>query len=479
VLKTIQRKKLKKKEKIKIKRTEKIKIKKTKELEDKKNFVLMFIRNIHHYFPDLISECSKIKDFRTKPQYKIEEIIFSAIAIFIFKAGSRNSFENFNQGEFAKNFFKAFKIKVPHMDTIDLVMRKIDETELEKLKTYMVRLLIVKKIFYKYKILGNYYNVSVDGTGVMTISEKNIQHYPTALFKTYNKGKKNEKKVYYIFVLEAKLVCESGLCISICTEWIENANKEYEKQDCEIKAFRRLAMKLKKNFPRLPICIVGDGLYPNKTIFKICQDYKWKWIFTLKNGSLKTVWKEVAELLDRQKENTKYSERQIKEKDNSNKIITKSEETFYKWINSIDYEGTIVHWGRAEITVDGEVRHTFVYLTSMEYSYSNVKDIIKNGRLRFKIENEGFNTQKNGGYNLEHKYSETSEKSTKNYYTCLQIGSMINQLIELNSKVKEMLKGRLSIKALWEFIIHFFIFNNIFENMSDDFMHKKYQSRFE
>ena len=61
-------------------------------------------------------------------------------------------------------------------------------------------------------------------------------------------------------ILCAKLILPNGLCIPILTEWVVN-EEEYEKQDCELKAFKRLAKRLKKYFPRLPICILVDGLY--------------------------------------------------------------------------------------------------------------------------------------------------------------------------------------------------------------------------
>ena len=78
------------------------------------------------------------------------------------------------------------------------------------------------------------------------------------------------------------MVLPNGLAISLATEWtvtelgrsIENDNLEYDKQDCELKAFDRLSVKLKKSFPRLPMCIVADGLYPNNTVFEICKENK-------------------------------------------------------------------------------------------------------------------------------------------------------------------------------------------------------------
>jgi len=41
--------------------------------------------------------------------------------------------------------------------------------------------------------------------------------------------------------------------------------------------------------------------------------------------------------------------------------------------------------------------------------------VSQTGRLRQKIENEGFNDQKNQGYALEHKFSRVSFPAMKNY----------------------------------------------------------------
>lgn len=62
------------------------------------------------------------------------------------------------------------------------------------------------------------------------------------------------------------------------------------------------------------------------------------------------------------------------------------------------------------------------------------------GRLRWKIENEGFNTQKNYGYCLEHMYSRLYQ-GMKNHYYLIQIGHMIAQVMDswesLWKKVKQ------------------------------------------
>lgn len=431
--------------------------KREKEFLKKKTLIFQLVSSLHHFFPCLFQELEKIEDFREKSQYAIGEIVFAAIAMHIFKSGSRNNFNNLRKERmFSLNYFKAFKMSLPHMDTVDIVMRVISNDVLENLKTHLVKCLIEKKIFYKYKIFGDFCNVSVDGTGVMTISDKNINHFKNTLFRIYNKGEKDEFNRYFINVLEAKLVCHNGFCISLATEWIENPEnkEEYKKQDCELKAFVRIAEKLKSNFPKLPICIVGDGLYPNQNVFSICQKYNWEWIFTLKAGTLPLIWDDVnLKIFQNEvfsKEET--TERLVKDKENNNEVSTKKVLQSYSWIKNLNYKDHLTQWVCLTEVIDGEILHKFIYLTSLRPTHRTIIEIVKNGRLRFKIENEGFNTQKNLGYSLQHKYSETSDLATKNYYTCLQISHMINQLFELSTMVKEATSGRETIRNLWGFI---------------------------
>ncbi|MFQ5907192.1 MAG: hypothetical protein ACE5JA_11565, partial [bacterium] len=59
------------------------------------------------------------------------------------------------------------------------------------------------------------------------------------------------------------------------------------------------------------------------------------------------------------------------------------------------------------------------------YAYRQIAN--EGGRLRWKIENEGFNMRKNGGYNLEHTYSHDEVASTPFHkygdILCLTLGN--------------------------------------------------------
>jgi hypothetical protein len=82
----------------------------------------------------------------------------------------------------------------------------------------------------------------------------------------------------------------------------------------------------------------------------------------------------------------------------------------------------------------GERKTTrFKWVTNLKVKSNNIRILTnQGGRLRWKIENEGFNVQKNGGYALEHAYSR-NPTAAKVFYYMLQIAHILAQLIEHGS----------------------------------------------
>ena len=101
------------------------------------------------------------------------------------------------------------------------------------------------------------------------------------------------------------------------------------------------------------------------------------------------------------------------------------------------------------------------------------------GRLRWKIENEGFNNQKNSGYGLKHKYSEVSLNATKNYYQALQIAHIINELVEMGQKLKSYLKKKITIKYLWTELLAFLKYGSVDGDYLKELLESRKQIRLE
>ena len=76
---------------------------------------------------------------------------------------------------------------------------------------------------------------------------------------------------------------------------------------------------------------------------------------------------------------------------------------------------------------EGLVKVSFQWLTNIELTKKNLEEMIEAGRGRWKIENEGFNNQKNGIYRIEHLNSRNSN-AMKNHYLLTQIADILMQL---------------------------------------------------
>jgi hypothetical protein len=243
---------------------------------------------------------------------------------------------------------------------------------------------------------------------------------------------------YYHPVLEAKLVLPNGFAFSIMTEFIENPGENPTKQDCELKAFYRLAEQLKAAFPRLPICLTLDALFAGGPTMSICEQYQWKYLIVHKDKDLTFVHQEFKALLPLTPENHFVFHTGPQGK-------TRQE---YRWINDIVYtdserdKHTLAVLECVESKPDpkepGQTKTTrFRWITNFTLKDRNVIELTdEGGRIRWKIENEGFNVQKNGGYDLEHVYT-TDPVASRVFYFLLQMAHLFAQLMEKGSLFRQ------------------------------------------
>jgi len=116
----------------------------------------------------------------------------------------------------------------------------------------------------------------------------------------------------------------------------------------------------------------------------------------------------------------------------------------------------------------------FTFITSFKITKKNYKDIVFYGRTRWRIENEGFNEQKNHGYNLEHVFSE-NYTAMKNHYYLIQIAHMIAQMFEKSSVINK--KMKIATKVLFEKLKTYFLKIRLtVEDM--ELSNKRFQIRF-
>jgi len=411
---------------------------------------------ITHHFPELFEWMRDIDDCRKKAShYELSAHLTACLAMFLFKTGSRNQYNQHREDlQFQENYEKLFGFAMPHGDSVHNVITLLNEEQIEQLKQKMVKVLLERKTFHKSRYRGKWFRVAIDGSGVVNFD---YQHCDQCLHST----SKNGTTHYYHHVLDARLITPNGFSISIATVWIENPEKgSYKKQDCERKAFIRLAACLKKAFPRLPLIILADGLYPYEGFFAVCQANQWAFQTTFKDGNLPTVWREVYAQGSIQLAN---HHTEIRYHSGGKTVIQE-----FCWITDIDYKGYVVNWmecrettrekrtNEAGIEEEYSEESSFVHLTNLPLSKKNIAKSIQTGRMRWKIENEGFNTLKNSGYGMTHKWARVSYQGLKNYYQFMQMAHLIHQLMIKSIVFQQdylQEKNHPTLKSLWEDLV--------------------------
>lgn len=359
---------------------------------------------------------------------------------------------------------------------MDYLLRSMDPAGLEKIRTEMVRSLINARRLESYRLDGEYL-IAVDGTELHRFKSRERPHCDHCLKQTHSNGATD----YFHSVLEAKLVTREGLALSVVSEFIENGGKEYNKQDCELKGFYRMAQELKLQFPRLPLCLLLDSLYANETLLDICLKNSWSFYVGFKEGSIPNLYKQMLETMA----------------GHPGQVIAgeNDKETYIcRWACNLKYKRHMLHAVMCDVKAKKDGKETrFVFLTDHRPDAERVHEMINmGGRQRGKIENQGFNVQKNCGYELEKAYG-FRDQALKNYYLLVQIAHCLHQLMmytDINAKlmheedrrkftnVKTGLQAFKSLKALAKAIGEFLRREIIGQNILDPNFARVIQLRF-
>jgi hypothetical protein len=390
-----------------------------------------------HFFPDLNQWIDAIDDPRFAPLviYHKRFLVWWGLSLFLCKLGSRRQLDyqlNTDGPEVLDNLNRladTAQDSRPVNKTLEHFLEHIGSAPIAGLRQRMVQRLIRMKALDEARLQGRFV-LLIDGSGYLVFHTRHCDHCLTQ--------RHGETTLYMHQVLEAKLLGPAGTVISIATEFIDNrdaqgaqaeTSQERAKQDCELKALRRLLAQLRGEFPQLRVCLGGDGLYACGEGFQVARDFKCDYIYTFKPGRLPAVWEDFQGLLrlcpdQRRERTTPEGVRQV-----------------YRWVNDLSYTdsaGRTWTFNALECTETkkgGEIGE-WSWVTSLDVNRETVEEVAtKGGRERWRVENEGFNTQKTSGLNLEHAYSHTNWAA---YYFLLQIAHLLLQLVEKGSLLRHL-----------------------------------------
>jgi len=387
---------------------------------------------VKHYFPRLTQYFQEIDDFRQQGKVKYSSGIIMWLGVIERLAGfkSNNEFEIALQTstEIENNLFSFLGASVdelPSLDNFCYFFQHLPPVELQNIIHKMFGTLERKKFLKNLKTKDGYLLLAIDGVQTFSTQRK-IEH-------SVNRKHENSPDTYHQYFLEAKIVSANGFVLSLDTEFIENPTEQFSKQDCEQKAALRLLERIKRKHPHLRFWILGDALYCNSVIMDICNKSKWKYSFTFKG---KTKYPKLLEEI-----NAEYNCSQ--RNNHCTRVLNKNKNTeLYvelRWCNNVAYdlgqngerslnylEGKII---KVKNGVKSEVT-TFAFLVDSPTCEVNALRKFMNCRRRWKIENEGFNFQKNNILHIGHNFSSVGHAG-QNFYLLAQIAHTVIQLTGL------------------------------------------------
>jgi hypothetical protein len=244
-------------------------------------------------------------------------------------------------------------------------------------------------------------------------------------------------------MLESALIVAGGIVIPLLTEAMENDGSDSGKQDCEFKAFKRLAERLAKLLGKGCVTLLADGLYACGPMVSKCREYGWEYMVTIKRGSMKTVWEEYDGLRKLAHEDVHY-------------VNYGGRNQAYAWVNGIEYiygdnhrrlslnvVECVEEWEEKLKRSGGKPERkstSYAWLSSFHVSNLNVFTICSLiARRRWCIENH-FRVLKHNGYSYSHCFS-YNWNAMKGFHALMKIGHFINTLVVSSSIVANYVKA--------------------------------------
>jgi hypothetical protein len=370
-------------------------------------------------FPQLNAWLNALPDPRRQEMclYTAAHLWWHVIGTYLSRKGSRNGFDEQRQsGQAAWNMglLCGQHAEDPRFDGTPTVTcsdnaayhaSRVDPEALAHIPVRMFRDLLERRLFDSARLFDRWYRIVLDGT----VKEKCRQGFEQG-------GKSATNGARYRYVLQASVMGPGGTLFPLMHEEMDLSHPVLDKEDCELKAFARLSLRLKQEFPRLPICVVADSLYGCQAVVVTCQQFDWMYVLTLKEGRQPTTWEETLRLLPLHRANR------------LRRLLgqgTKARQQDFRWVEQVllgEHQTNVILQG--EITAEPSAA-LYAYITNFSnLTPPRVAAVVNSGGRERHLIEDAFNAQKNNGIGLEHVFC-ANAKASKNYYTMMQVAEIL------------------------------------------------------
>jgi hypothetical protein len=347
--------------------------------------------------------CAGMPDIRTGKNsvYELSDVGMSAFSVFFTQSPSFLSHQRdmkLRKGRCnAETLFHLNKL--PSDNQIRNLLDPVSAEHVQAVYRDIFLALEGTDILKKRRSFANQLLVAIDGTEYF--SSQSI-HCQNCNHRELSNGKTN----YFHSVLTPVIVQPGNdTVISLEPEFIIPQDG-HEKQDCEIQAAKRWMEKWGDFYAKRGVTILGDDLFSREPFCRVLKDKHYHFILVCKPDSHANLYQTVDFLAANGVLGSKVVRRWVGKY---------AEISTYRYANQLPLTGEAdaltVNW--CEVTIiredTGELLYKNAFATDFEVTDTTLEAIVRDGRARWKVENENNNVLKTKGYHIEHNFGHGSQ----------------------------------------------------------------------
>ena len=353
-----------------------------------------------------------------KIDFSLHDCLMSALAMMFFQDPSLLSFQQRMQDRL-QSFNLKTMFAVNNIPTDSVLRQTLDAVPTQAIHpafAMLLQRLQRGKQLVAYKLESGHHLIALDGSQYFSSEKINC---PSCL--TYQKTKGSTRYAHQI--LQAVMLNpDMRQVLPLAPEPVANTDGN-TKQDCEINAAKRIVSHIRAAHPKLKMVITADGLYSKQPFVDVLKANRLSFILVAKPTDHKLLFEWVDELDGLgQSGHLQFSDE-------------KGRRHVYRWVNQVPLNGSrnadqvnfFEYWRH----INQKVTYHNSWVTDLDVGKSNVVELVRAGRARWKIENETFNTLKNQGYHIEHNFGHGQRFLSNTFFVLNLLAFYIHQILEL------------------------------------------------
>lgn len=273
-----------------------------------------------------------------------------------------------------------------------------------------------------YQGVGDTQLISLDGTQYFSSQKVHCDNCRVTVV---------EEETYYSHQVLLGVLCgaEHSQVVCLAPEFII-PQEGHDKQDCEQQALKRWVKRNAGYFERWQVTVLADDLHAHQPICELLQAHGMHFILTCKVESHPTLYEELELLTQVEGAVATQCVRQW-----NGQFY---EEWIYQWAHHLPLRGDAktLHVNWCALTIlhadTGEKLYHCAWITDHVLDKKHVVAVVRDGRSRWKVENEGINVLKNRGYHFEHNYGHGQQHLSTLLLTLLLLAFLFHTALALS-----------------------------------------------